>query len=192
MITNIYMVRHAESPFVDGQERIRGLSVEGEEDAGEVAKLMLLEEVDVIVSSPFARSIKTIEEIATTRNLEIKLIEELRERMIKGNYKLSWEEVEPAIEKSFSNKDYCLPGGETTRQAQERAIPIIKQLLKEHTGKNIVIGTHGNIMTIMLNYFDEQFGYDFWASTSKPDIYKLVFSGSELIEVKRKWGQDDA
>ena len=181
------MVRHAESPFVFGEERTRGLSAEGELEAKKVAKIMLTEKVDIIVSSPFVRSIQTIEGIAKNRNIEIKLSEELRERMIKGNYKLPWEEIVPAIEKSFIDKDYCLLGGETTRQAQERAIPIIKQVLTEHKGKNIVVGTHGNIMTIILNYFNEQYGYKFWKSTSKPDIYKLVFSDITLKEVKRIW-----
>jgi 2,3-bisphosphoglycerate-dependent phosphoglycerate mutase len=190
--TTIFMIRHAESPFIFGEERTRKLSKDGELDAEKVAKLMLNEKIDVIVSSPFARSIKTIEPIATTRNLEIELYEELKERMIKGNYKLPWEEVEPAIKKSFEDKDYCLPGGETTRQAQERAVPIIKQLLKEYEGESIVLGTHGNIMTIIMNYFDGKYGYDFWESTSKPDIYKLIFIDGELTDVKRTWELEDA
>ncbi len=181
------MIRHAESPFIHGEERTRKLSKDGELDAEKVAKLMLSEKIDVIVSSPFARSIQTIEPIATTRNLEIELYEELKERIIKGNYKLPWEEVEPAIKKSFEDKDYCLPGGETTRQAQQRAVPIIKLLLKDFEGKSIVIGTHGNIMTAIMNYFNGNYGYDFWASTSKPDIYKLIFVDGVLTDVKRIW-----
>jgi 2,3-bisphosphoglycerate-dependent phosphoglycerate mutase len=190
--TNIYMVRHAESPFIFDKERTRILSKDGEIEADKVATLMLSEKIDVIVSSPFARAIQTIEPIATTRNLAIELYEELKERMIKGNYKLPWEEVEPAIKKSFEDKDYCLPGGETTRQAQERAVPIIKQLLKEYEGESIVLGTHGNIMTIIMNYFDGKYGYDFWASTSKPDIYRLIFIDGELRDVKRTWELEDA
>jgi 2,3-bisphosphoglycerate-dependent phosphoglycerate mutase len=190
--TTIFMIRHAESPFIFGEERTRKLSKDGELYAEKVAKLMFSEKIDVIVSNPFARSIQTIEPIATTRNLEIKLYEELKERMIKGNYKLPWEEVEPAIKKSFQDKDYCLLGGETTRQAQERAVPIIKQLLKEYEGESIVLGTHGNIMTIIMNYFDGKYGYDFWASTSKPDIYKLIFIDGELTDVKRTWELEDA
>lgn len=185
------MIRHAESPFIFGEERTRKLSVNGEIEAEKVAKLMLGEKIDVIISSPFARSIQTIEAIATTRNLEIKLFEELRERMIKGNYQLPWKEVEPAIKMSFEDKDYCLPGGETTRQAQERAIPIIRQVLKEYEGKSIVVGTHGNIMTIIMNYFNGKYGYDFWGSTSKPDIYKLLFTDGELLDVIRMWGLED-
>jgi 2,3-bisphosphoglycerate-dependent phosphoglycerate mutase len=64
-----------------------------------------------------------------------------------------------------------MPEGETTRQAQERAIPIILKLLSDYEGKKIVIGTHGNIMTIILKYFDTNYGFEFWKQTSKPDIY---------------------
>ena len=104
------MIRHAESPFILGEERTRKLSEDGEIEAEKVAKLMLSEKIDVIVSSPFARSIQTIEAIATTQNLEIKLYEELRERMIKGNYQLPWEEVEPAIKKSFEDRGLLFTG----------------------------------------------------------------------------------
>ena len=106
--TTIYMIRHAESPFIHGEERTRKLSKDGELDAEKIAKLMLNEKIDVIVSSPFARSIQTIEPIAKIRNLEIEMYEELKERMIKGNYKLPWDEVEPAIKKSLEDQDYCL------------------------------------------------------------------------------------
>ncbi|WP_353958403.1 hypothetical protein [Bacillus sp. DX4.1] len=60
-------------------------------------------------------------------------------------------------------------------------------MLKDYEGKNIVIGTHGNIMTIIMNYFDDRYGYDFWKSTSKPDIYRLEFKNESLIKVKRLW-----
>lgn len=83
---------------------------------------------------------------------------------------VSEEEILKAIEQSFVDIDYSLPEGETTRQAQARAIPKILQLLSDYKGKKIAIGTHGNIMTIILNYFDKSYGYDFLVQTSKPDI----------------------
>lgn len=137
--------------------------------------------MDVIISSPYYRAIQTIEEIANDRNLEIQLFEELKERSIKD--RLPEEKILQVIKKSFDDKDYCLPGEETTRQAQERAIPVMKHLLNEYKGKNIVIGTHGNIMTIIMNYFDQQYGYAFWKSTTKPDIYKLSFFEKNLNNV---------
>jgi 2,3-bisphosphoglycerate-dependent phosphoglycerate mutase len=91
------------------------------------------------------------------------------------------------VKLSFEDKEFCLLGGESTLQAQNRAIPIVKHLLHDYEGKNIVIGTHGNIMTIIMNYFDDRYGYSFWESTSKPDIYELVFDKEKLIDVKRLW-----
>lgn len=185
--TNIFMVRHAESPFLFGRERTRGLSVEGAMEALKVAEILAAEKVDVVVSSPFERAIKSVEPIAAARNLKIELFEELRERMIKGDYQLPWEEIERAIEQSYMDKNYCLPDGETTKQAAERSVPIIKRIMKNYEGKNIVVGTHGNIMTIIMNDFDERYGFEFWKSTSKPDIYKLCFLNGQLKEVSRLW-----
>jgi 2,3-bisphosphoglycerate-dependent phosphoglycerate mutase len=187
MKTTIFMIRHAESPFIFGEERTRKLSEQGERDARKITGIMCQEKIDVIVSSPYSRAIQTIEEIAHERNLEIQLFEELKERPIKGEYKLPEEEILQAIKKSYDDKDYCLSGGETMKQAQERAIPVIKKLLNEYEGKNIVVGTHGNIMTILMNYFDTKYGFDFWEGTTKPDIYKLSFFGSNLQNVSRLW-----
>ncbi|MFJ7730623.1 histidine phosphatase family protein [Lysinibacillus sp. NPDC097231] len=187
MDTTLYMIRHAESPFVFGQERTRKLSTQGEIDAKIVTTLMNDKKIDLIVSSPYTRAIQTIEGIANTKSLEIKLFEDLRERQLKGAYKLPEEEIQQAIKRSYEDIDFNLSGGESVRAVQNRAIPVIKGLLKNHETKTIIIGTHGNVMTIIMNYFNSEFGFDFWKNTSKPDIYKLVFSGEKLQLVQRIW-----
>ncbi|MCQ6561235.1 histidine phosphatase family protein [Paenibacillus mendelii] len=188
MKTVIYMVRHAESPFVHGEERTRGLSAEGFQEAKRVAEVLRDVEIHYIASSPYTRAKQTIQHIADHHSLSIIEYEELMERPIKGlDYKGTWEVLEEAISKSFDDKDYALEGGESTRIAQQRAIPVIEKLLEEQLGKNIVIGTHGNILTIIMNHYDEQYGYEFWKQTSKPDIYKLVFDHQRLEGVERVW-----
>ncbi|PAV30877.1 histidine phosphatase family protein [Virgibacillus profundi] len=187
METTIYMIRHAKSPFVFGQERTRKLSLQGETDSKKVADLMSQKEIDVIVSSPYIRAIQTIEDIAEDKDLEIKIFEELKERQLKGAYKLPEEEIQQAIKKSYEDIDYYLSGGESIRDVQNRSLPVIKNLLTKYEGKTIIIGTHGNIMTIIMNYFNSGYGYDFWKSTTKPDIYKLIFLNQELQDVQRIW-----
>jgi 2,3-bisphosphoglycerate-dependent phosphoglycerate mutase len=44
-------------------------------------------------------------------------------------------------------------------------------------------------MTIILNYFDSNYGFEFWKQTSKPDIYRLEFEEKELNLVERLWNQ---
>jgi len=145
------------------------------------------EKIDLIVSSPYIRAIQTIEGIATNKDIEIIVYEQLRERQLKGAFKLTEDEIQQAIKTSFDDIDFQLTDGESIRDVQNRAIPVIKNLLNNYEGKTIIIGTHGNVMTIIMNYFNKAYGYDFWKNTSKPDIYKLVFSGEELLSVYRLW-----
>lgn len=188
MITNIYMVRHAESPFVFGQERVRGLSEEGFEAAKRVAEFF--EDIDVhyMASSPYTRAKQTIQYIAEQKSLDIIDFEELIERAIKGlDYKVSWDVLLEGIQKSFTDKNFAFEGGESTKRAQQRSIPVIEKILMEQQGKNIVIGTHGNIMAIIMNYYDIKYGFEFWESTTKPDIYKMVFNQKQLKSIDRVW-----
>lgn len=188
MKTTIYMIRHAESPFIFGKEKTRGLSEEGMTDARKIAHIFEDIEINCIVSSSYRRAIQTVQHLADRKGLSIIEFEELRERPIKGlDYKMPWEELLIAIEKSFIDIDFSLEGGESTREAQGRAIPIIEKLLCEYKGKNIVIGTHGNIMTIIMNYYNKEYGFDFWNNTSMPDIYKMTFELNKLENVERLW-----
>lgn len=188
MNTYIYFVRHANSPFTLDNERARGLSEQGIVDSNLAADLLKGEGIDIVASSTYARAIDTVKPLATLLKKEIIQYEELVERLIASvKHEISEEELLKAIESSFLDIDYCMLEGETTRQAQARAIPVIIQLLTLHKGKKIAIGTHGNIMTIIMNYFDNRYSYEFWAQTSKPDIYKLEFEDTKLKNVERLW-----
>jgi 2,3-bisphosphoglycerate-dependent phosphoglycerate mutase len=188
MKTTLYMVRHAESPYVHGQERTRGLSAEGWKAAARVAEIFAEIEMHVMVSSPYARARQTIQRIAKDKGLEIAEYEELAERLIAGPDRHEpWDVVKEAIRRSFDDKDFALEGGESTRKAQRRAIPVILKLLAEHRGRTIVVGTHGNIMTIILNFFDNRYGYAFWEASTQPDVYRLTFEGKRLESVERIW-----
>ena len=33
--------------------------------------------------------------------------------------------------------------------------------------------THGNLMTLILKFFDEQIGYTDWANLQNPDVYQV-------------------
>ena len=54
-----------------------------------------------------------------------------------------------------------------------------------YKGKNIVIGTHGNIMALIMNYYDKKYDYLFWKRLNMPDIYELSFEDKELISINK-------
>lgn len=184
----MYIVRHAEAPFIFGKEKEREISENGHKKSKEICHLFKSINIDYIVSSSYSRAVQTVQYLADDKGLDIEKFEELRERHIKGlDYKMEWSEIEEGIKQSFEDIDFAFEGGETTHEAQERSIPIVLRLLRVYQGKSLVMGTHGNIMTIILKYFDHKYGYEFWKCTTKPDVYKLTFSNSELIDVERLW-----
>ncbi|HEY4391855.1 MAG TPA: histidine phosphatase family protein [Paenibacillus sp.] len=188
MLTTIYMVRHAESPYTAGEERTRGLSTDGELKSRIVTELLKDEGIDMIVSSPYARAMLTVENLARQLNLTIETYEDLRERQFADDsYLIGDEQFMTQVQNMFSDPEYALPGGESSRVCQQRAVPVLFDLLEQHRGKKIAIGTHGNVMTLMMNYFDPSCGWDFFIETKKPDIYKMEFEGTRLVQVTRLW-----
>ncbi|MFF2887329.1 histidine phosphatase family protein [Paenibacillus sp. NPDC057967] len=187
METILYLVRHAQSIYAEGEERSRGLTVEGEKHAFLVKDLLESECLDAFISSPYERAIATIRPAAEQQNMKITLYEDLRERAM-GQFEP--EAFFDAKRKLYAEKSFAFPGGESSVVAQTRAVKVIDHILSANKGKKLAIGTHGDIMTLMMQQYDSQYDYPFWASLSMPDIYKLVFAETHLQYTIRLWPSD--
>lgn len=188
MSTVVYMVRHGESPK-EGNDRTRGLTEKGYLDAQRVTDILKDEKIDAVVSSPYIRSILTVEKIAQHIGQEVLVFEDLKERIFSSeNKRLADKELVQILEKSFFDSNFSLEGGESNADCQKRAIKVLKELLDTLRNKKVVIGTHGAIMTLMMGYFDNTYDLNFLHSTSKPDIYRMEFNEQELLNVQRIWG----
>ena len=182
------MVRHGESPK-EGKERTRGLTEKGYMDAKRVTDILKKDKrIDVVVSSPYIRSISIVKELAKQIGQEVLVFEDLKERNFSSKERrLADKELRPLLEESFLNSNYSFEGGESNAECQKRAIKVLKELLDTYRDKEIVIGTHGAVMTLMMRYFDSAYDLDFLHSTSKPDIYRMEFNEQELVNVERIW-----
>ncbi|MDG5471278.1 histidine phosphatase family protein [Jeotgalibacillus sp. ET6] len=188
MSTVVYMVRHGESPK-EGNERTRGLTEKGSMDALQVTEILKKDKrIDVVVSSPYIRSILTVKEIAEQIGHKVLVFEDLRERNFSSKERrLPDSELLPILEESFIDMNYFFEGGESNADCQKRAISVFKELLDTYRDKEIVIGTHGVVMTLMMRYFDRTYDLNFLLSTSKPDIYRMEFNEQQLVHVERIW-----
>jgi len=188
MNTYIYMVRHGESSKLEGSERTRGLTEKGSLDAHRVTDILKTEGIDTFISSPYTRAVLTIEKTANFYEKEILIYENLKECIFSsGDQVISDKEVYPLVKKMFSNPDFALMEGESYKDCQRRVVKVLKEILMDFQGQKIVIGTHGLVMTLMMNYFDKQYGFEFLIHTSKPDIYKLEFNAEQLLNVEKLW-----
>ncbi|WP_310828840.1 histidine phosphatase family protein [Paenibacillus pedocola] len=190
MHTSVYMVRHGESPMNESStnERTRGLTEKGKRDALQVTDLLKQEDIEVFVSSPYLRAILTIEDLAGASGREVLLYEDLKERIfLNEDKRLPDEELIPLLAKSFIDPDFSLSGGESNAECQSRAVTVLDELLKNYDGRKIALGTHGAVMTLIMNHYDKKYDLDFLLNMSKPDVYRLDFNGAELVDVIRLW-----
>ncbi|GED53146.1 histidine phosphatase family protein [Brevibacillus borstelensis] len=188
MRTNIFFVRHAHSDYTP-EERTRPLSEKGLRDAQAVSELLKKENIHHVLSSPYRRAIQTVEGIAVSLEKEIVIEEDFKERVLSEK---PVEDFHAAITRVWEDEGFSWDGGESNKAAQDRGVKAIKRVLRRLKGKNIVIGTHGNLMVLIMNGFDSRYGFDFWKQLDMPDIYKLSFDGSELKEVTRLWRHKDS
>lgn len=187
MNTFIYMVRHGDSPK-EGNDRTRGLTERGKLDVRRVTDLLKNERINIVISSPYTRSILTVEPLAKQIGQEVLVFEEFKERIFSAEDKrISDKELLPLLEKSYLDPNFTLDGGESNTFCQKRAVNILKEILNTYRGQKVVIGTHGAVMTLMMGYYDLNYDLAFLYSTSKPDIYKMEFNEQELVGVKRLW-----
>lgn len=156
MITQVYFIRHAEPNYDNHDDFSRELSVKGLQDSQYIVNLFEQIVIDEFFSSPYKRAIDTLLPLARSRQKEIVTIADFRERKITD----TWiEDFTSFTQKQWTDFSYKLDGGESLSQVQERNITALKILLQSHTGKTIVIGTHGTALSTIINYYNPQFDF---------------------------------
>jgi 2,3-bisphosphoglycerate-dependent phosphoglycerate mutase len=52
-------------------------------------------------------------------------------------------------------------GGESSKEAMSRIVSVVEEA-SACNNKHIIIVTHGNIMSLLLHYYDKRFGFAEW------------------------------
>lgn len=184
MITEIYLVRHADSDYSSGDEETRTLSERGRMDALAMTELLLKERIQVVCSSPYVRAVQTVEGIADRLGVTIDLDERFREREFAQSDYIVTDPFE-VMERGFIEPHFALPGGESIRDVELRGIGAMNEVLQKHNGKRVAIGIHGGIMTIIMHHYDSQFDSSFLRQLPKPAIYKLSFKSANFVQAEK-------
>lgn len=175
---DVLLVRHAE-PMAVGTPEIpdddRPLTDAGRAAASELAAELDGWELTAVYSSPYARALETVTVLAERRGLPVQLLEDLRERRLSPEPHDEWRDT---LERSWGDADFELPGGESGRTAQRRAIAILDLLRTRHAdGGRIVLGSHGNLISLILQALQPDVGYDFHMAMPMPALYRLTHDG---------------
>lgn len=177
--THVYCVRHA-LPVTDRTvDRERPLTEEGRADALRTAEVLREIPLDCAVSSPYLRSMDTIRPAAREHGLVIREDEDFRERRVgdtggRTGYwlRLRWEDFDAAE-----------PGGECLRSVEERNMRGFSRMLCECRGKNVLFGTHGTALSVILHHYDPAWGLDGFNRIAAwmPFVVRMDFDGQTYI-----------
>ncbi len=100
------------------------------------------------------------------------LISDLREHLIVREIRQDFFEI---WEKSWSDFDFVIEGGESSRQCQRRIVPAITEIARNSDASEFVIVSHGNAIGLFLNSLDSDFGYTNAEQIRNPDIFQIEF-----------------
>ena len=176
----LILIRHCEA---SGQSPDAALTVAGIEQAERLKEFLADQPVDHVVSSTFVRARQTAQPLAVSKGLDVNADTRLNERILSVPPVDNWREL---LRNSFADPDGRGPGGESAREALERAWAALTELLKSRRELPAVV-THGNLMSLALNSIDESFGYEGWASLSNPDVYMVEIADQGTWRFRRMW-----
>lgn len=175
----LYIIRHAKA---EGQDPEAKLTEVGKEESEQLATFLEQFPIELVVSSPFTRALLTIEPFIRKKNTHFKIDERLKERVLSSEDLPDWLEK---LKQTYVDKNLKFTGGESSNEAIYRINELVEEL-KQSNHKSLVIVTHGNIMSLLLNHYLPNFGFDEWKKLSNPDVFEMDF-GNEHPVVNRIW-----
>jgi 2,3-bisphosphoglycerate-dependent phosphoglycerate mutase len=177
MEKQIYIIRHCEA---EGQPPSAQLTGKGFEQAHHLARFFGEIKIDRIISSPFLRARQTVEPLAQKKGLTVEVDERLSERTLSTEVLTDWLED---LKTTFDDLEYRLPGGESSNEAMKRAVSVIDGI---NSNETTLIVSHGNLISLLLKYYDSEYGFEQWKNLSNPDVFLLRISDNET-SFERLW-----
>ena len=157
MITTIYLIRHSKPLKVNNnlnndnlqiQNEKSSLSIEGEQMAKEKLNNKELNNIDVLYSSNYVRTIQTAKYLAENNNIEINIISNLGERKFGID---SWEQLPENFErKQILDENYKIGTGENQKEVRDRMYSTIIKILNENKNKRIAIVSHATAISFLI------------------------------------------
>lgn len=168
--TRLFLVRHGATQL-SAEDRFAGavdveLSDEGKFQAQKLAERLADDQITAVYCSPMTRTVQTATSLARPHNLPLIQRDGLRE--INHGH---WEGMRRAdVEAQFADEyaaweedpfTFAPEGGEAGVNVIARSLPIIRQVVVEHRGQNVLIVSHKATLRLLISSllgFDER-GY---------------------------------
>lgn len=163
-MSKLYVVRHGETDF-NVQGRYAGstdveLNETGVTQARITAENLKQYSIDIIITSPLKRAMKTAEIIKECIRKPIVVIDDFAERSVGVYEGLTRDEAMNKYPDLWNQNvlrqfDCTLHEGESVKQVRNRVQKALCSIKDNYKGKNIVLVTHGYVSREIYGYFNE-------------------------------------
>jgi probable phosphoglycerate mutase len=160
MTTRLYLVRHGATPLT-AEDRFSGaenvhLSDEGRVQVDHLARRLMDDNIEAIYSSPLDRTLETARILARPHGLVPVQRDGLRE-ISHGHWEgLTRKEVEARFPEEYAAWEadpftFAPEGGESGISVLARALPVIREVVVNHTDRNILLVSHKATLRLVLS-----------------------------------------
>jgi len=157
-MTELVFIRHGETDW-NRQQRFQGqidvpLNAVGHAQAQRLAEALAGERFDLLLSSDLQRARQTLAPLqqrlaghaqaaAAWREQAFGVLEGLSVDEIKAHHPELWAQW------LRHDADYCLPEGESVRRFHARVVDAVRELVRQHEGRRVLIVTHGGVLDML-------------------------------------------
>ena len=158
--TRLYLVRHAQSQGnrgeYEGDERDPPLSEVGREQARRLGERFRRQHVEAVYSSPLSRSLETARAIAAARNLEVLVLDDLREVDLgeEQDYSAYSEADARALRDRLAERPTwdTFPHSEGSASARGRIAAAVDQIIEECPAKRVAVVAHAAVIQTYVSH----------------------------------------
>ncbi len=178
---HIYLMRHCQAV---GQDAACQLTEKGRDQAVELGRFFEEIPLERMISSPYQRALDSCRPIAESKQIVLEEDIRLSERVLSGEDLPNWLQL---LEESFLDLDKKLEGGESGAEAGGRGLEVLEEAISG-PGTHIGIMTHGNLLTLMLQQLNPQYGFTAWKSMTNPDVFHIKIDKGNC-HIERIWNK---
>lgn len=159
-MTTVFLVRHGLTAVTGTRlyGRTAGIHLD---ERGRRQAAALVERFDgvgltAVYSSPLERCVETVEPLAAARRLEVRAVDGLVEMEAgewTGRTLTSLRRTKRWRLVQHEPSSFRFPGGESFLEAEARAIAEIHRIAARHPRGRVVVGTHGDLVRILVTHF---------------------------------------
>lgn len=193
MTTYLYLIRHGETTLNKSKVYYGslncGLSDIGIKQGKELSKL-LKDKVDVVISSPLERAIRTASLVSNLKQGDIVIDEGLREIDFGLWEGLNYKEISTKYENDWNNWvdnwiNVAPPEGESFIMQYCRVKESLENILTKYKDKKIMIVTHQGTLRIITTILLKMTYDGFWNFTFEQGTYSLFEITDEHLTIRK-------